>query len=100
VAIEILEIDPRNLHLPSSRRDGADPWKLQQQIAKRGKDMQGMPPIAAARGKNGELMIVDGVTRATRVAKLLPGEAVPVEIVEDAPRRDFSRLPTVGERLP
>jgi hypothetical protein len=71
---EILQVDPRKLHLPPSRRDGADPVKLQRQIAKHGKQTDGMPPLIVHRGKDGEMMIYDGVTRATRVAKLLPGQ--------------------------
>ena len=37
------------------------------------------------RGTDGELMIFDGVTRATRVAKLLPGRPVRVEVIDDIP---------------
>jgi hypothetical protein len=65
-----LEIDPRTLRLPPSRLDGADPAKLHRQIARYGQSVQGMPPLFVYRGSDGELMISDGVTRATRVAKL------------------------------
>ena len=31
---EFLQVDPASLHLPGSRRDGADPIKLHRQVAK------------------------------------------------------------------
>jgi hypothetical protein len=31
---EFLHVDPASLHLLGSRNDGADPWKLQRQIAR------------------------------------------------------------------
>jgi hypothetical protein len=100
VPSEIIEVDPGVLRLPWSRRDGADPWKLQRQIAKHGKSVQGMPHLVGIRGKNGEIKLMDGVTRATRVAKLVPGQKVSVEITDEAPNSDFSGLPTVGDKLP
>jgi hypothetical protein len=80
-----LDVDPRTLWLPGSRRSGADPFKLQRQIAKFGSSVQGMPPLEVSRGTDGELVINDGLTRATRVAKLLPGVTVRVEGVDDLP---------------
>jgi len=59
-----LDVDPRTLHLPSSRLAGADPMKLQRQIARHGSSIQGMPPVEVYRGSDGQLMIFDGVTRA------------------------------------
>jgi hypothetical protein len=100
VAREYLQVDPRSLRLPPSRLQGADPTKLQRQIAKHGKWIDGMPPLFVERGKDGELMVVDGVTRATRVGKLLPGQPVTVEVTDNRPNADFSALPTVGDRLP
>jgi len=70
---EFLQVDPASLHLPGSRRDGADPGKLQLQLAKHGTSVAGMPPPEVKRGSDGELVIFDGVTRATRVAKYRPG---------------------------
>jgi hypothetical protein len=67
--------------LPSSRSSGADPVKLQRQIAKYGSSTAGMPPLQAYEGSDGVLELYDGVTRATRVAKLLPGTSVRVEVV-------------------
>ena len=65
---ESLEVDPRTLHLPPSRASGADPVKLQRQIAVYGTSVDGMPALWVYRGSDGALMIYDGVTRATRVA--------------------------------
>jgi hypothetical protein len=96
---EFLDVDPRTLRLPPSRRDGADPGKLHRQIARHGTSIAGMPPILVSRGTDGELSINDGVTRATRVAKLLPGTAVPVEVIDEPPRA-FGDRPTIGEKLP
>ena len=59
-----------------------------------------MPPLIVTRGRGGELQIMDGVTRATRVARLFPGQAILVEISEDRPNYDLSRYPTLGEVLP
>ena len=96
---EFLDVDPRTLHLPNSRRYGADPGKLQQQISKYGKSTLGMQPIWVYRGSDDALLISNGVTRATRVAKLLPGETVPVQVIGTL-RRPFGHLPTIGEHLP
>src|SRR5437868_5932803 len=94
-----LDVDPRTLHLPTTRLSGADPLKLQRQIARHGNSTQGMPPLEVYRGTDGELMIYDGVTRATRVAKLLPGQLVRVELIDDIPT-PVRHLPTVGDMLP
>jgi hypothetical protein len=96
---EFLEVDPRLLRLPPSRLQGADPYKLQVQIARYGGWTTGMPALEVYRGSDGELMISDGVTRATRVAKLLPGATVRVEVLDDLPI-PFGHLPTVKDRLP
>jgi hypothetical protein len=93
-----LDVDPKTLHLPPSRVSGADPVKLQLQRSRFGTSVSGMPPIWAYRGSDGELMIFDGVTRATRVAMLLPGTMVRVEVVGDL-SSPCGQLPTVGERL-
>ena len=98
VGTELAQVDPRSLRLPRSRRDGADPWKLQIQIAKHGTATDGMPPIFVSRGKDGELKIVDGVTRATRVAKLLPGIKVQVEVLGKLRRPKAQNRP-IGDAL-
>ena len=56
-----------------------------------------MPPILVYRATDGAFIIADGVTRATRVAKLVPGPLV--EVIGDYPSPG-SKLPTVGDRLP
>lgn len=94
-----VDVDPRTLRLPSSRRHGADPAKLARQIARHGRSVQGMPAPWVYRAADGELVLSDGVTRATRVAKLLPGTLIQVEVVGDVPDRGTAN-PTVGEKLP
>jgi len=95
---EFLQVDPATLHLPGGRRDGVDPIKLHRQIARHGISVAGMPPLEVSRGTDGELVINDGVTRATRVAKFLPGTSVTVEVTGVLPV-SVGGLPTVRERL-
>jgi hypothetical protein len=76
-----LDVDPRLLHVPPSRRGGADLFKLHRQIARFGASATGMPAPWAYRGSDGELMLYNGVTRATRIAKLSPGTLIRVEVV-------------------
>lgn len=96
---EFLQVDPRILRLPASRRDGADPWKLRQQIARFGASVDGMPDIIVYRGRDGLLLIWEGVTRATRVALLAPGMTVRVEILAEKDK-DISGQPRVEDRVP
>jgi hypothetical protein len=96
---EFLDVDPCCLRLPPSRAQGADPYKLQVQIARFGRSTSGMPALEVYRGRDGELMISDGVTRATRVAKLLPGVLIRAEVLDDL-TVPFGHLPTVKDRLP
>lgn len=93
-------VDPRTLRLPPGRVSGADPYKLQLQIARFGASIRGMPPVDVTRVANGELMINNGVTRATRVAKLLPGTWISVIVTDNRPKRDVSRFPTIGDLVP
>jgi hypothetical protein len=60
MAADIREVDPAELRLPSSRSSGADPGKLQRQIAKHGTSTTGMPPLVAYEGSDRalELMMV------------------------------------------
>ena len=95
---EYLDVDPFTLRLPPSRSAGADPVKLQRQIDQYGGSTAGMPPLVVYRATDGELVIYDGVTRATRVAKLSPGQTVPVEIIGELPSPG-SPHPTVGDQL-
>jgi hypothetical protein len=95
---EFLDVDPAELHLPGSRRDGADPTKLQRQFARFGSSTAGMPALEVSRGSDGELVINDGVTRATRIARYAPGVLVTAEVIDElsVPVAD---LPTVGEMV-
>lgn len=95
---EYLQVDPATLHLPSSRRDGADPIKLQRQLDKHGMSIEGLPPPEVKRGSDGELVIFDGVTRATRAAKCLPGTLITVQVTGQL-KGPVGGLPTVGEKL-
>ena len=81
MAADLRDVDPAELRLPASRSSGADPRKLQRQIAKHGRSTDGTPPLLAYEGSDGALELYDGVTRATRVAKLLPGTTVKVEVI-------------------
>jgi hypothetical protein len=94
-----LDVDPSTLRLPPSSRHGADPVKLQRQIDRFGKSIAGMPPLWVYRGSDGALVIFDGVTRATRVAKLLPGVFLRVEVIGDQ-KVPFAHYPKIGDRLP
>ena len=94
----LLDVDPRMLLLPTQRLSGADPWKLQQQVARYGISTFGRPPIWVEVDPDGRMEIVDGVTRATRVAKLLPGTNVIVEVIGFRKRQLRHRL-TVADRI-
>jgi hypothetical protein len=89
------DVDPRELRVPPSRRQGADPAKLQRQIAL----FAGMPPPWVYEGSDGILMLYNGVTRATRIAKLAPGTLIRVEVIGTLPRA-FAGEPKIGGLLP
>jgi hypothetical protein len=95
-----LDVDPRTLHVPPSRLTGADPGKLRRQEHMFGSSVLGMPPPEVTQGANGELMLNAGVTRATRVAKLLPGQLLRVQVTDIVPRWDLSKLPRIGDFVP
>ena len=73
--------------------------KLQQQIAQFGTSVQGMPPLEVSRGTDGEFVVNNGVTRATRIAKLLPGVPVRVEVIDDLPI-PVGSFPSIGDLIP
>lgn len=98
---EFVMVDPAGLYLPPGvRSQGADPAKLARQIAAHGSSLDGMPPVEVTRGKDGRLRLNDGVTRATRAAKLRPGELNPAEVIAARPNLDVTRTRRVGETLP
>ena len=77
-----LDVDPRELRVSSSRRTGADPIKLQKADCPiLDLPVAGIPPIIVYEGTDGVLVIYNGVTRATRMAKLAPGKLVRVEVI-------------------
>jgi hypothetical protein len=98
MAADLRQVDPAELRLPSSRSSGADPVKLHRQIAKFGTSTAGMPPLLAYEGSDGVLELYDGVTRATRVAKLLPGTTVLVEVIRKL-KRPKANSRRVGDAL-
>jgi hypothetical protein len=98
MAVDVRDVDPAELRLPASRSSGADPAKLQRQIAKYGTSTAGMPPLVVYEGSDGVLEIYDGVTRAARVAKLLPGTTVRVEVLGKL-KRPKGKSRRVGDAL-
>ena len=96
---EFREVDPRKLRVPSARRQGADPAKLARQISLFGRSAVGMLPPWVYETSDGELVLYNGVTRATRIAKLAPGTLIRVEIVGKVPK-SFAQEPTIGDVLP
>src|SRR5688572_27847361 len=97
-SIEVLQVDPATLYLPGSRRDGADPMKLQRQGARDGTSVAAMPSLEVKRCNDGKLVIYDGGTRATRVAKYIPGTRVQV-VVTGTLTSGVGALPKVGKKL-
>jgi hypothetical protein len=94
----IREVNPGELRLPPSRGSGADPWTLHQQIRRFGSSRTGMPPILVYEDPDGILEISDGVTRATRIAKLALGQAVPIVVIGQY-RRSRAGSPRVRDRI-
>ena len=95
---DLRALDPRELRLQGARAQ-ADPFKLQMQIARFGASMAGMPPITVYEASDGVLVIYNGVTRATRIAKLAPGTLVRVEVIGRL-RRAYGSAHTIGDTLP
>jgi hypothetical protein len=81
MAQQFREVDPAELRLPPSRAAGADMWKLHRQIRRYGSSKANMSPIMVYEDPDGLLEIFDGVTRATRIAKLAPGTTVPIVVI-------------------
>jgi hypothetical protein len=57
-----------------------------------------MPPITVYEGSDGVLMIYNGVTRATRIAKLAPGTLVRVEVIGRL-QRACAADPRIGDLM-
>lgn len=92
------EVDPNDLRVPPSRPTGADPVKLQRRISQFGASVAGLPPLWVYEAADGVLVIYDGVTRATRVAKLAPGTLVRVEVIGKL-RRAYGNSTKIGDLL-
>lgn len=99
MAADFRDVDPRELRVPRSRATGADPYKLQLQIARYGSSSAGMPPIWVLECSDGVLLITNGVTRAARIAKLAPGQLVLVEVIGHL-RRAHASDPKIGDFVP
>ena len=92
------DVDPAELRLPPSRFSGTDPYKLQRQIARFWASTAGMPPVWVYEGSDGALEIINGATRATRIAKLSPGTKIRVEVIGKL-RQPHAKKPKVGDRI-
>jgi len=92
------EAHPAEMRLPTTRLSGADPWKLHRQIRSFGSSKIGMPPIFVYEDSDGVLEISDGVTRATRIAKLAPGVTVPYVVIGHY-RKSRAAAPRIKDRL-
>ncbi len=57
-----------------------------------------MPPVVVYEGSDGVLVIYNGVTRATRIAKLAPGTLIQVEVLGRL-RRAYGPDPKIGDLL-
>ena len=73
--------------------------KFHRQVARFGSSAHGMPTIEVSRGTDGELVINNGVTRATRIARLSPGTTVRVEVIDDLPI-PVGSFPSIGALIP
>jgi hypothetical protein len=93
------DVDPRELRVPPFRRPGADPAKLARQIALFGRLAVGMPPPWVYEASDGVLVLYNGVTRATRIAKFAPGTLIRVEVIGKIPKACGAE-PKIGDLLP
>ncbi len=93
-------VDPGLLRLAPGRQDGAKRSKYLRQVQEFGDSDEGMPAVEVTAGMDGELMINDGVTRATRCHCLTPGRPVLVEVIDVRPKANFSRLLRVRDVPP
>ncbi|GAC1317493.1 MAG: hypothetical protein NVSMB14_15950 [Isosphaeraceae bacterium] len=58
-----------------------------------------MPTLWVYESSDDLLVVYNGATRATRVAKLLPGMRIRVEVIGKL-RRAYSAAPKIGDFLP
>lgn len=95
---ELRDVDPLELRVTSTRRNGPDPFKLQRQIAAFGSSTAGMPPPWVYEASDGVLVLYNGVTRAVRIAKLAPGTTIPVRVIGRF-KRAFAAEPKIGDYI-
>ncbi len=57
-----------------------------------------MPPVWVYEASDGALEIVDGATRATRIAKLAPGQMIRVEVIGRL-RQPRAQNARIGDRI-
>jgi len=97
------QIDPAELRVPPSRAQGADPEEaLAADLLVRainGGDARPLGLRGCGRRSGGTLVEYNGVTRATRVAKLAPGTPIQVEVIGTLPQA-YESLPRIGDLLP
>ena len=58
-----------------------------------------MPSPCMHKGADGIVLLYNGVTRATRIAKLAPGTTLRVEVIGKLPKA-LAGEPTIGDLLP
>lgn len=58
-----------------------------------------MPPLWVYEAADGVLVVYNGITRATRIAKLLPGSTIRVEVIGKL-RRPYGAEPKIEDFLP
>jgi hypothetical protein len=96
----VIQVDPSELFLPSSRPDGPRQDKYFTQVGRYGSSIVGMPPLLLREGPSG-YEILDGVTRASRIARLAPGTTVPAEVIDRATKAfKTKRISDILNRLP
>lgn len=91
------DADPPDLRLPSRR--GPAPSKLQRQVARFGASAAGMPAPWVYEAADGVLVLYNGITRATRIARLAPGTMIRAEVIGKL-RRAYASEPKIGEFVP
>jgi hypothetical protein len=57
-----------------------------------------MPPPWVYEGSDRALVLYNGVTRATRIAKLVPGTLIRVEVIGTLPKA-YAAQPKIGDLL-
>ena len=90
-------VSPGELRLSPTRPEGADNYKLAMQVVEYGSSTEGMPPIEVIVGKDGEMIIFNGVTRATRAYQYHPNDPVLVEVTDVLPDINMNKYRTISE---